>query len=86
MIRSRTIIVALSRRSQMVPTICSVTQPQHGGQVKIDDVGYIVGAPDLVAEVSASTVNDDLHLRLQVFERTGVREYVIWRDLDRQIE
>src|SRR5262245_20097588 len=32
-------------------------QPEYGGNVKIDDEGYIEGAPDLVAEVAASSAS-----------------------------
>ncbi len=42
-------------------------QPEYGGQVKIDEEGYIDGAPDLVAEVAASTVSYDLHDKLQAY-------------------
>jgi len=61
-------------------------QPEHAGQVKIDEEGYIIGAPDLVAEVAASSVSYDLHDKLRAYQRNGVREYVVWRVLDRQID
>ena len=60
--------------------------PESQGQVKIDDKGYIVGAPDLVAEVAASTVSYDLHDKLRAYERNGVREYVVWRVLDHEVD
>ena len=37
------------------PDVVLFIQPEYGGQVKIDEEGYIVGAPDLVAEIAAST-------------------------------
>jgi len=61
-------------------------QPERGGRVKFDDEGYIVGAPELVAEVAASSVSYDLHDKLQAYERNGVREYIIWRVLDGQLD
>jgi Uma2 family endonuclease len=61
-------------------------EPTHGGHVKIDEEGYIVGAPDLVAEVAASSVSYDLHDKLEAYRRNGVREYIVWRVLDRQID
>jgi Uma2 family endonuclease len=61
-------------------------QPNHGGRVRINEEGYIVGAPDLVAEVAASSVSYDLHDKLRAYERNGVREYIVWRVLDRQID
>ena len=61
-------------------------QPKHGGQVKFDEDGYIVGAPDLVAEVAASSVSYDLHDKRDAYRRNGVREYLVWRVLDGQID
>jgi Uma2 family endonuclease len=61
-------------------------QPEHGGHVRIDEDGYIEGAPDLVAEVAASSVGFDIGTKLEAYRRNGVREYVVWRVLDRRID
>ena len=45
-----------------------------------------VGEPELVAEVAASTASYDLHDKLRAYQRNGVREYVVWRVLDRAID
>jgi Uma2 family endonuclease len=58
----------------------------HGGQSRIDADGYVEGAPELVCEVAASTASYDLHSKLNVYRRNGVREYVVWRVLDRAID
>jgi Uma2 family endonuclease len=39
-----------------------------------------------VAEVAASTASDDLHDKFEVYRRNGVKEYVVWRVLDRQVD
>jgi hypothetical protein len=51
----------------------------HGGQSEVDDDGYISGAPELAAEVARSSVSYDLHAKLNVYRRNGVREYLVWR-------
>jgi hypothetical protein len=51
----------------------------HGGQARVDDEGYVTGAPELVAEVAVSSVSLDLHGKLRDYQSTGVREYVVWR-------
>jgi len=61
-------------------------KPGFGGQVKIDNEGYIVGAPELVAEVAASSASYDLHSKLHVYRRNGVKEYIVWRVEDEQID
>jgi hypothetical protein len=63
-----------------------IVLPSHGGQVSIDAQGYIVGAPELVAEVAASSAAIDLHGKLAAYLRNGVREYVVWRVYDRAID
>jgi Uma2 family endonuclease len=61
-------------------------RPEHGGQVKINEDGYIEGGPDLVAEVAASSASYDLHDKLNAYRRNGVREYVVYRVLERQVD
>jgi Uma2 family endonuclease len=60
--------------------------PSHGGQARVDEKGYVVGAPELVAEVAASSVSLDLHAKLHVYRRNAVQEYVVWRMEDRAID
>jgi Uma2 family endonuclease len=60
--------------------------PAASGQSAIDDRGYIEGAPELVAEVSSSTVSIDLNDKLRVYRRNGVREYIAWRVIERGID
>jgi Uma2 family endonuclease len=57
-----------------------------GVNAQIDDDGYITGAPELVVEIAASTVSYDLHAKKRVYERNGVKEYIVWRTLDREID
>jgi Uma2 family endonuclease len=60
--------------------------PARGGQTHISEDGIIEGAPELVAEVASSSVSYDLHAKLHVYRRSGVREYIVWRVLERQID
>ena len=57
-----------------------------GGNAQIDADGYITGAPELIAEIAASTVSYDLHSKKRTYERSGVKEYIVWRTLDGQID
>ncbi len=58
----------------------------HGGQSRVDVDGFIEGAPELVAEVASSSVAYDLHQKLDVYRRHGVREYIVWRTQDNAID
>src|SRR5580658_4559137 len=60
--------------------------PECGGQSRLDAAGYLFGPPELIVEVAASSVAIDLHDKLRAYRRAGVREYLIWRTLDRQFD
>ena len=55
-------------------------------QSVLDTDGYIQDAPELVAEVAATSASYDLHEKLLVYQRNGVREYIVWRTRERRID
>lgn len=57
-----------------------------GGQSIISEEGYVEGAPELIAEIAASTVSIDLHQKLHVYRRNQVQEYLVWRVYDQQVD
>lgn len=57
-----------------------------GGKAKVDADGYLAGAPELVCEVSSSTVSIDMNDKLNVYRRNGVKEYLVWRVEDGAID
>ncbi|HEY2250245.1 MAG TPA: Uma2 family endonuclease [Planctomycetaceae bacterium] len=57
-----------------------------GGQSRVNDRGYIEGAPEFVAEVAASSASIDLNAKFEVYRRNKVREYLVWRTLDAQFD
>lgn len=78
--------VHLDLDNEPQPDICLLIDPAHGGKVKIDAEGNIEGAPELVAEVAASSVSLDLGPKLNAYRRNGVREYIVWRVQDSEID
>jgi Uma2 family endonuclease len=68
------------------PDVLLMIDPARGGQAKISNDDYVEEAPELVAEVAASSVSFDLHTKLAVYRRNGVREYLVWRVMERQID
>ena len=60
--------------------------PEYGGQTRDTDDKYIEGAPELIAEIAASSVNYDLHDKLKAYRRNGVHEYIVWRTWDRALD
>ena len=57
-----------------------------GAKVQIDADGYIFGAPQLAAEVTASTAAKDLGDKLVVYGRNEILEYLVWRVEDQEID
>ncbi len=60
-------------------------EAENGGQSRLDG-GYLIGPPELIAEVAASSVSHDLHDKYRAYQRNGVREYLVWRVRDRAID
>jgi Uma2 family endonuclease len=68
------------------PDVALIILPSHGGQVRIDEDGYIAGGPELVGEVSASTTSIDLNAKFRLYLRNQVGEYIVWRVYDEEID
>ena len=78
--------VRLDLDNEPQPDALLFIDPACGGQVRISDDGIIEGAPELVAEVASSSVSYDLHAKLHVYRRNGVREYIVWRVLEQAVD
>jgi Uma2 family endonuclease len=57
-----------------------------GGHARVSADDYLEGAPELIAEVAASSASYDLHVKREAYRRNGVQEYVVWRVYDRQVD
>ena len=78
--------VRLDLGSVPQPDCLLFISPEYGGRTKIDDDDYVNGGPDLVAEVAASSAHYDVNKKLDVYRSHGVREYLLWRVLDQEID
>jgi Uma2 family endonuclease len=79
-----TIRVDLENEPQ--PDVMLYIERESGGSVRLVDGGYVEGTPEFVAEISASSTSYDLHQKLELYRRAGVREYVVWRTRDRAFD
>jgi hypothetical protein len=57
-----------------------------GGKSRLAEDGYLEGPVELAAEVAASSVSLDMHRKLDVYRRHGVREYLVWRVEDGEVD
>ncbi len=78
--------IRLDWANEPQPDAALMIDPAHGGQARISEDDYIEGAPELAAEVASSSASYDLGDKLQVFQRAGVREHLVWRVLDAEMD
>ncbi len=74
--------VRLDLDNEPQPDVVLLIDNQLGGQARISDDDYIEGAPELVAEVAASSSSIDMYDKKWVYRRNGVQEYIVWQVLD----
>ncbi len=76
----------LDEENEPQPDILLRIDAACGGTSSIDDDGYISGPPEFVAEIAASSASYDLHDKLNAYRRNGVKEYLVWRVLDQELD
>ena len=74
---SHTGSVFLSDRSEVQPDLALKIDPARGGQTRPDGI-YIAGCPELVVEVSRSSIRIDLGPKLLDYEQAGALDYVVF--------
>lgn len=57
-----------------------------GGHSTLSDDGYLEGAPELVAEIAASSAAIDLGDKKRAYRRNGIQEYIVWQVFDQKID
>ena len=78
--------VRLDLDNEVQPDVLLRIEAPPAAQSAVAADGYLEGAPELVAEVAASSTSYDLHDKLHVYRRNGVREYLVWRLHERRID
>jgi hypothetical protein len=58
---------------------------EHGGHSRLTSKDYLEGAPELVAEIAPSTASLNAREKLDSYRRAGVREYMLWRTVDKAV-
>ncbi|HXE55346.1 MAG TPA: Uma2 family endonuclease [Tepidisphaeraceae bacterium] len=77
--------ILLGKDSEPQPDLYLRVLPERGGQSKTDRRQYIVGAPELVAEIAHSSRAIDLHAKKEDYARYGVREYLVASLADKRL-
>jgi Uma2 family endonuclease len=77
--------VRLDLDNEPQPDVVLLVDEQLGGQAHISDDDYIEGAPELIAEVAASSAANDLYDKKWVYRRNGVKEYIVWQIFENKL-
>ncbi|MEA5617655.1 Uma2 family endonuclease [Cronbergia sp. UHCC 0137] len=56
-----------------------------GGKSHLSADGYVEGAPELVAEVAASSATKDLYDKKRAYRRNGIKEYLVWQVFEKTV-
>ena len=83
---SENVTVFLDSGNEYQPDAVLRIEREYGGNSFINDNDYLQGSPELLVEVSASTISKDMFEKKNVYRRSGVLEYIVWRVADGEID
>lgn len=69
--------IRLDLENEVQPDVCLWLDEKLGGQSHISEEQFLEGAPEFIIEVAVSSAAYDLHDKLRVYRRNGVREYLV---------
>lgn len=78
--------VRLDADNEPQPDALLRIEPEVGGNSRISEDDYVEGAPELIAEIAASSVSYDLNAKLNVYRRNGVKEYIVWQIYENRLD
>ena len=78
--------VRLDLDNEPQPDAALLIEEQAGGQSRLSFDDYLEGAPELVAEIAASSVAIDLGDKKRAYRRNGVKEYIVWQVFDQKLD
>lgn len=78
--------VRLDLENEPQPDAILYVEEEFGGNSSISQDDYLEGSPELVVEIAASTASYDTTEKKKIYRRNGVKEYIIWRVNDKEID
>jgi Uma2 family endonuclease len=78
--------VRLDLDNEPQPDAVLMIEEHFGGQARLSDDDYIEGAPELVAEIAASSAAIDLGDKKRAYRRNGIREYIVWQVFEQRLD
>lgn len=68
------------------PDVLLRLDPALGGRSRVTVDGYLAGPPELIVEIAASSVSYDMNVKLRVYARSGVQEYLAAQAYEQRID
>jgi Uma2 family endonuclease len=78
--------VRLDLDNEPQPDAVLMIEESCGGQARLSEDDYVEGAPELVAEIAASSAAIDLGDKKRVYRRNGIQEYIVWQVFDQKVD
>jgi len=78
--------VIIDDRNEVQPDAMLWLPRTAGGRAILRPDDYLSGAPELVAEVAASSASYDANVKREAYRRNGIQEYILWRTRDRVLD
>jgi Uma2 family endonuclease len=79
------VTVRLNSRNVPQPDACLFINSQVSGQSRVGADDFLHGPPEFVAEVAHTSVKLDLGKKLEMYQREGAQEYLVWQIRERKI-
>lgn len=78
--------VRLDLDNEPQPDAVLLIDAQAGGRSHLSQDGYVEGAPELVAEIAASSATVDLGDKKRAYRRNGIQEYLVWQVFEQRLD
>lgn len=78
--------VRLDLDNEPQPDAVLLIEEPCGGQARLSEDDYVEGAPELVAEIAASSAAIDLGDKKRAYRRNGIKEYIVWQVFEQKLD
>ncbi len=78
--------VRLDLDNEPQPDAVLFIKEEFGGNSYVSEDDYLEGSPELVVEIASSTASYDTTEKKKIYRRNSVKEYIIWRVDDKEID
>jgi Uma2 family endonuclease len=78
--------IRLDLDNEPQPDAVLLIEAAAGGRSRLSDDDYVEGAPELVAEIAASSAAIDLGDKKRAYRRNGIQEYIVWQVFDQKLD